>query len=277
MVSYLRLLLGIICISFAAIFARATTVPPVISVFYRMVFGGLFMLALIYYRGDKLWQGWLACAVSCFPALCFSLDLYNWHHSIFIIGPGMATLIVNLQVFMVALLGVVFFKEKLNWRFLAAMPVAMLGVYLLVGHQYHTAHYSHGLVLGGIAAMGYACYLIGLRLSTAYQPDGYVYLVYICFLIALILGTVGWIQHASFRIPDIRNLSLLLGYGVICQGIGWLLITSSIKDLDVAMVALLLLLQPALTFCLGYSLFSSRNNRVARTRAFLNLVCHFSG
>lgn len=248
MQSYLRLIVGIVCISFAAVFVRASTVPPTSSVFYRMIFGGIAMLCIVLYRRDSLWNGFLPFVVALVPAICFSFDLYNWHKSIFLVGPGMATLLVNLQVFMVALLGAVFFKEKINNRMLLAMPVAIAGIYLLVGSQHHSMSYIHGLVLGLVAALGYASYILSLRVVGKYQQTGYVYLVYICLFMAIILGSIGLYHHTSFAIPDAYNLVLLISYGVICQAIGWLLIASSIRDIDVAIVALLLLLQPGLAF-----------------------------
>ena len=43
----IRLLTGAVCISFSAVFVKVLSVPPTVSAFYRLLFGGGFLLLYI--------------------------------------------------------------------------------------------------------------------------------------------------------------------------------------------------------------------------------------
>jgi glucose-6-phosphate isomerase len=81
-------------------------VAPTVSAFYRMAFGGgmLWLLLLV----QRQWKGVTRRDVAwmLFPALAFAVDLVLWHRCIRDVGPGLATLLGNFQVFVMALAGV---------------------------------------------------------------------------------------------------------------------------------------------------------------------------
>ena len=94
---------GGICISFSAIFVNASGVSATSALFYRCFFGGLSLAILGFftresYRATPKTYGILGIVV-----FCFSMDLVFWHNSIFHVGPGMATILANFQVFFIAL------------------------------------------------------------------------------------------------------------------------------------------------------------------------------
>src|SRR5690606_28025540 len=99
----LELALGAALISTTSLFVKFAHVGPTVSAFYRMAFGGIMLLGCLFALG--LWRrlrwsdiGWLT-----LPALAFALDLGLWHRSILYVGPGLATLLGNFQVFLMAL------------------------------------------------------------------------------------------------------------------------------------------------------------------------------
>src|SRR5690606_20199871 len=101
----LQMIIGACAISTTSIFVKYANVGPTVSGFYRMAFGGLMLLAwLVATRGWKplRWSdiGWLL-----IPAAAFAIDLVMWHRSILYVGPGLATLLGNFQVFLMALAG----------------------------------------------------------------------------------------------------------------------------------------------------------------------------
>ena len=97
------MLAGAAMISFAPVFVRLTSVPPTSSAFYRTLFGGVMLLAVLHYRGERLWSGAGAFLALFGAGLFFALDLWAWHRSIWFVGPGLATLLANFQVFCLAL------------------------------------------------------------------------------------------------------------------------------------------------------------------------------
>lgn len=128
-----QMIAGAALISTTSIFVKLAQVGPTVSAFYRMALGGGMLLIGLIALGQ--WQrlrlsdiGWLLV-----PGVAFAVDLMLWHRSILYIGPGLATLLGNFQVFLMALAGFVIYRERLGWAFLAGVALAFVGLYLLVG------------------------------------------------------------------------------------------------------------------------------------------------
>ena len=89
----LAMLAGAALIGTNALMVRGSQVPPTISAFWRMLFAGLFLCLLVGLRGQ--WRAlphrvWVWCLL---PAVAFAADLWLWHRSILLVGPGLATLL----------------------------------------------------------------------------------------------------------------------------------------------------------------------------------------
>ncbi|HEY6985933.1 MAG TPA: DMT family transporter, partial [Rhodanobacteraceae bacterium] len=129
----IEMIAGAAAISTTSLFVKVAHVGPTVSAFYRMAFGGCMLLigliALGQWRRVALSDlGWLL-----IPGTAFAADLMLWHRSILYVGPGLATLLGNFQVFLMALAGFLIYRERLGWHFLFGVALAFVGLYLLVG------------------------------------------------------------------------------------------------------------------------------------------------
>lgn len=107
-----QLLTGAVMISFSAVFVKLVSVSPATSAFYRMFFGGLILLGIVWWRKERVNLKASALAMLCVVAVFFALDLTFWHRSILYVGPGLATLLANFQVFVLAAVGVLVFGDR---------------------------------------------------------------------------------------------------------------------------------------------------------------------
>ncbi len=246
------MLAGAAMISFSAVFVKLAHVGPTMAGFYRMLFGGLLLAGVVLAGGHRprIRPRDLGLCLAC--AVFFALDLSFWHRSIHYVGPGLATILSNFQVFFLAGFGAAFFGEKLGWRLTLAIPLALAGLYLLVGvgRLELSADYRLGLAYGGFTAMAYAAYLLTLRRLQAGQdgPAAMGNMVLISLVCALILGLEAWAQGESFAIPDLQSWASLLGYGLAGQVLGWVLISKGLPRAPASQAGLVLLLQPTLSF-----------------------------
>lgn len=236
-------------ISFAAVFVRLSEVAPTTSGFYRMAFGAIVWVALLL-AIPQMRTGWRKHWMSSFLiAGFFCLDIWLWHQSIAFIGPGLSTLLANFQVFILTLVGVVFFKETIHWRFAVGLMLAMGGLWLLFGREWGqlSAEARAGVWLGLMTAGAYAFYLLSLRgfqlRHTSIRPEARLMQVTVCC--GVMLGIINVLEGSGFAIPSIGSLLSLIALGLFCQVLGWLLITKSLPQLPAALVGLLLLIQPA--------------------------------
>src|SRR5699024_2773412 len=152
-------------VSFTSVFVELAHVGPTVSAFYRMFFGGIVLGALAVVRGNRLWYGLKSLGLPFLCALFFSLDLFMWHRSINYVGPGLATILANFQVFFVAVWAVIFLKERLNRRLVIAIPFAVAGLFMIILADWMQPGVRMGLLFGLLAAVSYSFYILFLRKS----------------------------------------------------------------------------------------------------------------
>jgi drug/metabolite transporter (DMT)-like permease len=258
--AFLKMLAGAALISTTSIFVRYAHVAPTVSAFYRLAFGGAMLVVLLVARGE--WRDfsrrdatWLVV-----PALAFAVDLAVWHRSIQYIGPGLATLIANFQVFVMALAGVVLYREKLGWRFALGLGLAIFGLWLIVGRGWSSlsADYRFGILLSVLSGIAYAVYMLTQRRAQLHRPalTPQRALCGVSVICAAMLAVAVVVEGQSFAIPDAQSWAALLALAFFGQVVGWVLISQAMPVLPASLVGLLLLLQPALSFVLDVILFA---------------------
>lgn len=245
----LKIALGSILISFCPLFVKLSSAGPTIDGFYRMLFGGIGLVLITLIRRQAFIKSRQALMLAILAGLFFGADLSFWHQSIEVIGPGLATIIVNLQIIPLALLGFFVFKDKLDGRFLASVPVALFGMYLLIGHNW--GGFAPGFkfaIFQSVAAMiSYSLYTMTLRQTQtiATKTDPMANLAIICLVAAIVLGVVAYWQQETFMPPATKDWLWFSLNGIFGQILGWLLISMGLPFAPISRAGLLLLLQPA--------------------------------
>lgn len=245
------MLAGAVLISTSAPWVKLVDVAPSVSAFYRMLFGGIGLVLFCLVTRRALWAG-LGYTLRFVPvAAFFAADLFLWHRSIIYIGPGLATILANFQVFVMALVGWLWFKERLSLRFVVGLLAAFTGTWLLVGVDWKALGPDArlGVWLGLGTAVAYSAFILSMRAaqqsSASLRPAANLGLM--SLWCALILAVVVAVEGQSFAIPTRFDLGVLLIYGLFCQVLGWVLITKAMPSLPASVVGFFLLLQPALS------------------------------
>lgn len=242
---------GAIIISFSSVMVTLSHVNPIISAFYRVFFGCLFLVLPCGLNNEFKQIGLKPCLVAVGCGLFFAVDLISWHFCIGYVGPGLATILGNLQVFIMALVGSFWFKEKLGKAYMIALPLAILGLYMIIGMDMAqlTPKYLTGVGLGIITALSYSVFLLFVRIvHSGDDVPMFLYQVIMTGFCALIIGFIALFMGRSFIIPDFSSLAALVGLGLLSQGLAWVIISHSLPRVDTSRAGLILLLQPALSF-----------------------------
>lgn len=253
------MLTGAVMISTAAPLVKAAEAEPLTAAFYRMVVGAVALILIAVLRGESPAAGWRHFFRAAPAGLFFTFDLYLWHESIGLVGPGLATILVNLQVILLGIAGFLVFKESVTWRFYAGIACIVPGVWLLIGAGHGDATFGRGVIYGLLAAVAYAGFVLSMRLTQSAKdsPPPSINLAYASIWTGM--GTVVLALSTGvfdfWRIPSPKIGLLLLAYGVVCQAIGWLMITRSSPNLPAALIGLFLLIQPALSFVWDVAFF----------------------
>jgi drug/metabolite transporter (DMT)-like permease len=276
------MLAGAAIIGTNGIMVELAGTPPTVSAFWRMAFAGAMLLAWVVASGG--WRalasgtwGWIAATGAFFAA-----DLWLWHRSILLVGPGLATLLGNAQVFFMALAGVLLFHERIGPRFLAGLLLAFAGLWLMLGSNWAQLppQYRWGVWLGLGTGVCYAAYNLALRRSQheahrdRARPAPVAQVLGIAALVsAAFLGGAGLAEGSAFAIPSLKSLVVLLALAGFGHCLSWVLISRAMAQLRVALVGLLLLLQPVVAFVLDVWLF----HRATEPREWIGLGLSLAG
>jgi drug/metabolite transporter (DMT)-like permease len=247
----LRIFFGAFLISFSGIFVKLADVSPTASGFYRVFFGAIFLFCVCGWSKDykKIQPALLWYIILC--GFTFALDLYFWHQSILYIGPGLATLLGNFQVFLLAGVGIIFLGEKGRPRLFAAIPLAIIGLLMIVGVNWNEMEkdYLTGINFGLLTAVCYTAFLLLLRrIQADDEKSTFFSLMIVSISCSAFLGAKILYSGESFVIPDVQSLTALLGLGLFSQTLGWVLIANALPQVPTSRAGLILLLQPALSF-----------------------------
>ncbi len=246
----LNLTIGAVAISFSGVWVKIAEVSPSSAAFYRVFFGLIFLLVLRFQSPQKLLRKTPLLLTGSICGLLFALDLVCWHNSIRLIGPGLATLLGNFQVFILAGVGILFLKERYSPLLYLAIPLAILGLLLLVGIDWSAmgSDFKLGIGFGLATALFYSGYILSLKRLTIRTQDTFYPMILVSFTTSVIIGLLMLAEGDSFTIPNLESLASLAGLGFLSQCFGWICIASSLPKINTTYAGLILLLQPSLAF-----------------------------
>ncbi|MCP4302926.1 MAG: EamA family transporter [Gammaproteobacteria bacterium] len=239
-------------ISLSPVWVKLVSVSPTTSGFYRVLFGSVALAAYLLVKRQGLQLSNRAWLILIGASIFFALDLWFWHRSINYIGPGLATLLANFQVFIMMFAGIIVLRELPRLTQIIAVPLALAGLAMIVGLDWRNLpqDYRLGVVFGLLTAVAYAGYLLSLREarrdSEHSMPIREVAVV--SAISALMLGISAMAEGESLTIPNTQDAAWLVAYGILSQGIGVILIASSLRQVSTTEAGLALLLQPTLSF-----------------------------
>jgi drug/metabolite transporter (DMT)-like permease len=240
--------LGALCIAFTAFFVKLADVSPATAAIFRCAYAlpPLGVLAWMERRASgprPASQRRLAMMAGIF----FAIDLVIWHHSIEFVGAGLATVLGNTQVIIVAVVAWLLLGERPSGRLIASLPVALVGVVLIsgvIGGEAYGSDPVLGVITGVATGIAYSGYLLVLRRGNAdlRRPAGPLFDAtavgaVASLLIGLPLGEVN-------LVPTFPAHVWLILLALSGQVIGWLLISISLPRLPAALTSVVLTLQP---------------------------------
>jgi drug/metabolite transporter (DMT)-like permease len=265
---------GAIFISFSAIFFALSEVSPVTGAFFRAVYALPVLFVIWWVRRGRDSRPWAKRKTALIAGLVLGVDVVLWHIAIHHIGAGLATLIANSQVVLVAIAAWVLLGEKPSRRVMIAVPVVMIGVAMVTGLGRGDAFGDNpllGTLLALLAAVFYSSFLLLFRSSNEAQapPAGPLFEATIGLAVsAAILGLITGDLNLA---PTWPAHGWLLGLALGAQVCGWLLIGHALPRLPAVETATIILLQPMLTMIWGALIFGERPSAIQLTGAVLVL------
>jgi drug/metabolite transporter (DMT)-like permease len=240
--------LGAMSIAFSGILVRLADVEPATAAIFRCAYA-LPALGLFAYLERRAYGPRPAAQVrlAMLAGVFLALDLVIWHHTIALVGAGLATVLGNTQVVIVAFLAWLILGERPPRRTLLALPVVLVGVVLISG-VVGTGPYGTNPLLGGvlgiIVGIVYGTFLLVLRRgnSDIRRPAGPLFdATLVAAVASLVIGLpLGEVN----LVPSWPAHGWLVTLALTSQVVGWLIISVSLPRLPAALTSVILTLQP---------------------------------
>jgi drug/metabolite transporter (DMT)-like permease len=243
-------LAGAFCITFSGIFYRWSEVSPSTGVVFRCLYG-LPLLALAAWAEHRELgpMSRRTVRLSAFAGVFFAADLLTFHYVVDNIGAGLATMMGNLQVVIVALAAWVLWGERPGRNVIVALPIMLFGVVLIsgiLGGNAYGVNAPLGVAIGLVTAASYAGYLLVIRRATnENRAAGPVTVA--TAVTALVAALFGTFVGDFDPVPSLPAHAYLIALGVTSQSIGYLLIQISLPRLPAVLTSAILLTQPVMT------------------------------
>ena len=260
-------LIGAFLISFSPIFVSLSDLQPTVSAFYRVFIGSIFLGLIVALNYQRYADKFLINRYLILACFFFALDLWFWHRSILYIGPGMSTLIVNFQIFIIPLLSYFIFNLVPNRYQILAIFLGAFGLYLTLGYggSFSSEDIRLGLIFGILTAFAYSAYILSLKkndLEDSARISPVISLLCISAISALILFVAVKFEGESLAINSAQNLFSMLAYGIMSHVFGWYMIILGLKTITATTAGIILISQPIFSLVWEYLIFSRATNSI---------------
>ena len=253
---YLALIMGILCLSFSAMFGKWANAPGPVIGFYRIGMATLILLPVFLYRRGKFGVKFPK-AILLFPILggiFTALDHGTWNSSLRFTSAANATLLGNTAPLWVALFAWLIFHQKLRGLFWVGLALALGGAMIVLGSDF-IRHPSIGVgdllaITAGVFYAGY--FLVTERGRQKMDTLSYIWLVDLVAAFTLLLISLGMGMPLSGY--PAQTWLAFLGAALVSQVGGYLSIGYALGHLPASIVSPTLIGQPVVTALLAIPL-----------------------
>jgi drug/metabolite transporter (DMT)-like permease len=255
--AYLALGVGVISLSFSAMFVRWAHAPGPVTAFYRLFFSIFLLLPFFLPRARSNPSIGSASVIFPFLAGVFTAcDLGLWTASLAYTTASNATLLGNTSPLWVALGAWLIFKQKLSVGFWRGLFVALMGAVLIMGTDFLVhPRFGVGDAMALCTGFFYGGYFLFTQKSrTTFDPVVHIFFVGVgasltLFVINLVLG------YPFFGF-DKNTWLIFLVSALVSQLIGYMSLAYALGHLPASVVSPTMILQPVVTTLLAIPLLA---------------------
>jgi drug/metabolite transporter (DMT)-like permease len=261
-VAFLCLLAGGCAIAFAPIFVRLADTGPVASAFWRCALAVPLLwiwVSLKRKRGQNPFpaeKGSDPFSALVAAGLFFAADLGVWHFSILYTSVANSTVLANLAPIFVTLAGWLFWRRKVTRLFLAAMALAIAGMFVLVGPNFALGGKPLvGDALGALTAVFYAGYFLAIKIARDAGESTVRLMAWSTTITAIALLPIALLAPQPFWASSAAGWWVLAGLALVTQILGQGLIAYAFAHLPASLSSVSLLIQPVMAALFAWFLF----------------------
>ncbi|MFO7655544.1 MAG: DMT family transporter [Bacteroidales bacterium] len=249
MPKYLALIIGLIFMSFSAIFIKKAEAAGIATAFYRMLIAATILLVpflILQFRSRRRLplKGIMLASLA---GMCFGIDMSLWSTGIVASNATIPTIFANTAPIWVGFGSMLVFREKHRVGFWIGLILAFSGIPVLLLKDF-TA--SNGILFGSILGAGAGFFYGAFQVLS--QPGrqllntlSYLFFSTISSVIVLFIAML--IFNYPFTGYNTQTTVIFFAYGIGVQVFGWFLINYAQGHIPASIVAPTLLGQPVIT------------------------------
>lgn len=236
--AYIILIIGVLGVAFSAPFVKLSNFEPATSVILRVGIGALVLLPFYFREIKKLGKlNKTGVILSLVAGIFLGIDFTAWNYSIYYVGSGIASILLNLQIIILPALAAIFDRERIPKSFFIIAPIMIIGV-LMTGGIFEGGGAATneptvlgmslavvGTIAGSISGVCYGIYLYTSRKATRVNVGQFVQPMFLASISQLV-------APALFLLVTGRGLSLNQGV-MTGSGSEQVLATGGLSDLDI--------------------------------------------
>jgi drug/metabolite transporter (DMT)-like permease len=244
--NYLIITMGVIAVSFAAIFIRLAEAPPLVIATYRLLIASLVLWPLtLKYSANELRRLTLRdIRLALISGVFLGLHFGMWISSLSYTSVATSVILVTSSPLFVAIASYVLFKEKISWKIITGIVVCVIGTVLICYGNWGIGADSFlgGMLalLGALAVSGYV--LIGRRLRQTMSLLVYGSLTFSSAGLLLLVASLIW-GYPFFNYTGNTYLMMIL-LAVVPQLLGHLSLNWSLRFVSATLVTIAVLGEP---------------------------------
>lgn len=251
--AYLKPLLATIFwgLSFVATKTALNELTPVMIIVFRLLLGITFLTILaVYTRQDfsiKLKQHAFILILAAIAVFHLWIQVTGLQYT----SAANTGWIIGTAPVFIAIMGAIFFKERINLKQLAGIVTAFAGLFLLISKGDVTSigfisNKGDFLVLASAFTWGVYS-MVNKKISLTYPP--LMTILYLFIMMALLILPVTANKETLLRLEHLSSIGWIsiLFLGIFCSGISYVLWAQSLKDMDSSKAGAFLYLEPFVT------------------------------
>jgi drug/metabolite transporter (DMT)-like permease len=259
--SYFALGVGVLALSFSAMFVRWANAPGPITALYRMFFSIFLLFPFFIHRTNV--NPATKTRVIIFPLLAgvfTALDLALWNTSLSYTTAANATLLGNTAPLWVALGTWLIFKQRLSPPFWQGLAITLFGAALILGTDFLLhPRFGIGDVMAIFTGFFYGVYYLFTEKSRIYFGSiSHVFFVGVGASATLFL--VNFTLQNPLTGYDSRTWGVFFATALISQLIGYMALAYALGHLPASVVAPTMVLQPVATALFAIPLLNETPN-----------------
>jgi len=253
-INHLIITIGVVSVSFAAIFIRLAEAPPLIIATYRLLIASLILwpITLAHSRNElgRLTRRDILLAFISGIFLAFHFGL--WISSLSYTSVATSVILVTASPLFVAIASFVFFKERVSWKVITGIIICFFGA-AFIGYGNWSLGSDSFLggalaLLGALTVAGYL--LIGRRLRQTMGLLVYGSLTCSSAALLLLIASLIW-RYPLFGYTSHTYLMMIL-LAVVPQLLGHLSLNWSLRYVSATLITIAVLGEPVGANLLAY-------------------------